>query len=169
MGSVHCLFPAISLWLASFLKVGFASNSVLRDNLRLYRKRADILWRQAGFGQKRSFDLPPEATFQHSRIAMEYRMSFSSLPLHDALLAFVYISWEAARCDLRLHPVSLPTHLLVFEGFTHIELPRGESWGPSASINTLAQLPEGVFEIELQSGDVIRIKAPHWSFFPESE
>lgn len=95
-------------------------------------------------------------------------MTFASLPLHDALLAFVYISWEAERCDLRLRPVGLPDHLLVFEGFTRLEFPRRESWGPSSSINTLTQPQEGIFEIELQSGDTIRIEAPHWSFYPES-
>lgn len=96
-------------------------------------------------------------------------MIFTSLPLHDALLAFVYISWEAARCDLRLSPVGLPVHLLVFEGFTHLEFPRRESWGPSSSINTLMHPQEGIFEIELQSGDTIRIEAPHWTFYPESD
>lgn len=96
-------------------------------------------------------------------------MTFISLPLHDALLAFVYISWEAARCDLRLCPVGLPDHLLVFEGFTHLKFPRRQSWGPSSSINTLMQPQEGIFEIELQSGDVIRIESPRWSFYPESE
>ena len=40
----------------------------------------------------------------------------------------IHISWEAARCDLRLMPVGLPSHLLVFKGFTNIELPRRESW-----------------------------------------
>lgn len=55
--------------------------------------------------------------------------TFTSLPLHDALLAFVYISWEAARYDLRLGPVGLPGYLLVFEGVTHLEFPRRESWG----------------------------------------
>jgi hypothetical protein len=95
-------------------------------------------------------------------------MTFNSLPLHDALLAFIYIGWEAARCDLRLSPVGLPSHLLVFEGFTNIELPRRESWGPSSSVNALTQPHEGVFEIELQSGDTIRIEASHWIFRPES-
>lgn len=94
-------------------------------------------------------------------------MTFDSLPLHDALLAFIFISWEAARCDLRLNPVGLPSHLLVFEGFTNIELGRRESWGPSSSINRLAQPRTGVFEIELQSGDTIRIEASHWAFRPE--
>lgn len=95
-------------------------------------------------------------------------MTFNSLPLHDALLAAIYISWEAARCDLRLTPVGLPFHLLVFEGFTHIELPRRESWGPSSWVNSLAQPHDGQFEIELQSGDTIRIEASRWDFRPET-
>ena len=96
-------------------------------------------------------------------------MLFTSLPLHDASLALVHISWEAARCELRLRPVGLPVHLLVFERFTHLEFPRREVWGPSSSINTLMQAQEGIFEIELQSGDTIRVAAPYWSFHPESE
>jgi hypothetical protein len=94
-------------------------------------------------------------------------MTFNSLPLHDASLAAIHISWAAARCDLRLRPVSLPSHLLVFDGFTNIELPRRESWGPSSSVNSLAQPREGLFEIELQSGDTIRIEAAHWAFRPD--
>lgn len=95
-------------------------------------------------------------------------MTFDTLPLHDASLEAIYISWEAARCDLRLRPVGLPSHLLVFEGFTNIDLPRRESWGPSSSVNTLAQPREGLFEIELQSGDKIRVQASHWAFRPEN-
>ncbi|MCS0659599.1 hypothetical protein [Massilia terrae] len=94
-------------------------------------------------------------------------MTFNSLPLHDAVLAAIYISWEEARCDLWLRPVDLPPHLLVFEGFMNIELPRRESWGPSSSVNSLAQPHEGLFEIELQSGDTIRIDAARWAFRPE--
>ena len=95
-------------------------------------------------------------------------MSFSSLPIHDAVLAAIYISWDAARCDLRLCPVGLPSHLLVFEGFTKIELPRREPWGTSTLINASVQPREELFEIELQSGDTIRIEAAHWAFRPES-
>jgi hypothetical protein len=94
-------------------------------------------------------------------------MSFDTLPLHDAILATIYVSWESARCDLRFRPVGLQSHVLVFEGFTNIELPRRESWGPSASVNTVRQAESGLFELELQSGDTIRIEATHWSFRPE--
>lgn len=94
-------------------------------------------------------------------------MSFNSLPIHDATLAAMYINWEAARCDIRLLPVGLPPHLLTFKGFTNIELPRREDWGPSSSINSSNQSDTGQFEIEIQSGDTIRIEAAHWAFLAE--
>jgi hypothetical protein len=90
-------------------------------------------------------------------------MSFNSLPIHDATLTAVHISWEAARCDIRLIPVGLPPHLLTFERFTNIELPRRENCGPSSSINS-SQSSATQFEIEIQSGDTIRIEAAHWAF-----
>lgn len=91
-------------------------------------------------------------------------MSFDSLPLHDATLAAAHISWEAARCDLRLHPTNLSEHWLIFEGFSSLEFPKNEPWGPSASINRVDEPKPGIFEIELQSGDVLRIVAKHWTF-----
>lgn len=94
-------------------------------------------------------------------------MSFNSLPIHDATLSAVYISWDAARCDVRILPVGLPAHLLVFEGFKNIEIPRRESWGPSSSVNKSMQPRDGQFEIEMQSGDTIRIEATRWAFRPE--
>lgn len=95
-------------------------------------------------------------------------MTFNSLPLHDASLEAIDIDWETARCDLRFRPVNLPAHRLVFEGFTNIQLPRRESWGSSSSVNSLVQPRDGSFEIELQSGDTIRIEASYWAFRPES-
>jgi hypothetical protein len=94
-------------------------------------------------------------------------MSFSALSIHDATLSAIYVSWEAARCDIRLLPVGLPPHMLVFEGFANIELPRRESWGPSSSVNSSTESKAGQFEIELQSGDTLRIEAARWTFRPE--
>jgi len=94
-------------------------------------------------------------------------MLFDSLPIYDATLAAIYISWDAARCDIRLRPVGLPPHMLMFEGFTNIELPRRESWGPSSSVNKSIQVQDGKFEIELQSCDSIRVEAARWEFRPE--
>lgn len=94
-------------------------------------------------------------------------MTFNALQLHDATLSAIYVSWEAARCDIRLFPVGMPPHLLVFEGFTNIELPRRESWGPSSSVNAVKET-DGQFKIELQSGDTIRVEAPLWAFRQEN-
>lgn len=98
---------------------------------------------------------------------LEQPMTFDALPLHDATLSAIYVSWEAERCDIRLLPVGMPPHLLVFEGFTSIELPRRESWGPSSSVNSVKEM-DGQFQIELQSGDTIRVEAPHWAFRQEN-
>ncbi len=93
-------------------------------------------------------------------------MSFNTLPIHDATLSDIHVSWKIGRCELHLLPVGLAPHLLVFEGFTSIEIPRRESWGPSSSVNQVVEVGGGQFEIELQSGDMIRIHAAHWSFRP---
>lgn len=90
-------------------------------------------------------------------------MTFSALPLHDATLLAICICWDAARCDISLRPVGMPPHLLVFEGFKNIELPRREEWGPSSSVNSVSER-DGLFEIEMQSGDTIRVEAYHWAF-----
>jgi len=95
-------------------------------------------------------------------------MKFEALPVHDAVLSAIYISWEADRCDLRMHPVGTTAHLLVFEGFSALEFPKQEPWGPSSSINTLREPEQGKFEIELQSGDVLRVRALRWSYRPEA-
>lgn len=91
---------------------------------------------------------------------------FDTLPMHDAVLISVLVSWDVARCELRFRPVGTLPHLLVFEGFTRIDLPRHESWGPSSSVNSVRQPRNGLFEIELQSGDTLSIEALRWAFLP---
>lgn len=49
----------------------------------------------------------------------------------------------------------------------HPSQPRRESWGPSSSVNSSAELKAGHFEIELQSGDTLRIEAANWTYRPE--
>lgn len=94
-------------------------------------------------------------------------MRATELPLHDALLSAAYISWEADRCDIRVLPVGGPPHLLVFEGFTNLALPKQSPWGPSCSINEIRERVSGEFEIELQSGDVLHVTALQFSYRPE--
>jgi hypothetical protein len=93
-------------------------------------------------------------------------MTFDALPLHDATLSAICINWHAARCEIQLLPVGRLPLVLVFEGFTNIELQRRETWGPSSSVNSVKER-DGQFEIELQSGDTIRVAAPRRAFLEE--
>jgi hypothetical protein len=95
-------------------------------------------------------------------------MTFGDLPLHDAVLSAIHISWHADRCDLRVQPVDATEHVLSFEGFTGLEFPTQEPWGPSTSINVVRESQRGSFEIELQSGDVLKVQAQQWSYRAEA-
>ncbi|MES2510237.1 MAG: hypothetical protein V4625_09920 [Pseudomonadota bacterium] len=95
-------------------------------------------------------------------------MTFGDLPLHDAVLSAIHISWQAARCDLIVQPVGTTEHVLAFEGFTVLEFPKEEPWGPSSSINVVREPQRGCFEIELQSGDVLKVQAQQWSYRSEA-
>ncbi|NHQ86179.1 hypothetical protein HA050_08625 [Iodobacter sp. HSC-16F04] len=95
-------------------------------------------------------------------------MNIDSLPLHDAVLSGINISWETDKCDFLVSPVGGEAHLLVFERFTNLTLPNKKHWGRSCSINTILETKPGTFEIELQSGDVLHIKARHWSYRAEA-
>lgn len=94
-------------------------------------------------------------------------MDFEALPLHDAVLCAGHISWEAGRCDLRVQPVGASMHLLVFEGFTSLDFSNKKPWGPSCFINVVREPSPGFFELELQSGDVLRVQALHWAYREE--
>lgn len=95
-------------------------------------------------------------------------MDFGALPLHDAVLCAAHISLEADRCDLRVQPVGGKTHWLIFEGFTTLEFSNEKPWGPSCFINAVREPNPGEFEIELQSGDVLRVRALHWAYRAEA-
>lgn len=93
-------------------------------------------------------------------------MEFDALPLHDATLSAIHVSYATARCDLRLDVVGGAAFQLVFEGFSTLRFPRQEPWGRSVSVNTGRQVSADAYEVELQSGDVLRIEATSWAFRP---
>jgi hypothetical protein len=93
--------------------------------------------------------------------------SFEALPLHDAVLRLVEINWEKKRCVLHvstLNPTSgtAAPYTLVFEGVTLLSIPHNEPWGPSSCINSASSVVDG-FKIEMQSGDIIEVKATRFS------
>jgi hypothetical protein len=90
---------------------------------------------------------------------------FQDLPLHDATLLTVTVSCHEGSCSIEVEPVgpAAPAHLR-FVGVTEVYVPREQPWGPSVSINVLRQAAGGEYELELQSGDVVRVKASSWSY-----
>ena len=85
--------------------------------------------------------------------------------LHDATLVTVTMNWEKAEVSVAVVPLGgagAGAMLTVYE-VTAAALPRELPWGPSASINEVSTLPDGKYEIEMQSGDKLLFSARSWS------
>lgn len=95
-------------------------------------------------------------------------MSFESLPLHDALLEKIVFDWPKAKVKVSLSAfvtkglIAVP-YILSFESVTALECPRCNEWGPSNSILD-AKSSGNEFTLQMQSGDVIKIKAASYVF-----
>lgn len=79
--------------------------------------------------------------------------------LHDATLLAVRTSWEDGTCVADIEHGTLGKCALTFHAVSHLTLPRKQSWGRSVSINSFSALSNGQYEIEMQSGDLIKIEA----------
>lgn len=79
--------------------------------------------------------------------------------LHDATLLAVHVSWEAGTCVADIQHGTLGRCVLTFSAVSHLTLPRKQSWGRSVSINSFSVPGSGHYEIEMQSGDLIKIEA----------
>ncbi|MFK2875468.1 hypothetical protein [Dyella lipolytica] len=84
--------------------------------------------------------------------------------LHDAVLLSMEHRWGEKRLCCVFLPVSheLRPLSLTFDGVTEVHIPAMEPWGPSNSVNTISCDRDGCvvdFVIEMQSGDLIKIKA----------
>ena len=87
-------------------------------------------------------------------------MTTATLPnLHDASLSTVVVSWAELKCSFELALVNQSRGVLVFVGVRDLHLPHRDPWGPSESVNALRFPNPGEFEIEMQSGDSIRVEA----------
>ena len=76
--------------------------------------------------------------------------------LHDATLVHVDFTWETGVVDIRLRTALNPAFLLRIINATALHATRYFEWGPSAQVNTVT-VSEESFDIEMQSGDTIRI------------
>ncbi len=92
-------------------------------------------------------------------------MSIELPNLHDATLVKIDFAWQSGECI-----VTVGRHLgqcaLTFSSVSNLAIPRRQRWGPSRSINAMVENGKGRFEIEMQSGDVLRIDAGSVSVAP---
>jgi hypothetical protein len=75
--------------------------------------------------------------------------------LHDATLIELKVDWARARVVISVKRMDRRMRFTL-ERVSRVECPHEEPWGPSASINAACATVDGV-ELEMQSGDVIRI------------
>jgi hypothetical protein len=93
-------------------------------------------------------------------------MEFENLPLHDSVLETIEYQWDSHQVKISgslccKKPTSFN---LVFIGVMNLEIPNKKEWGPSNSINEVTLNSGGIYEIEMQSGDNIKIKAQKFSY-----
>jgi hypothetical protein len=97
----------------------------------------------------------------------EVAVSFDALPLHDAPVDSVHLDWKTKTCTIALHVflargVEATPHRLHFFEVRSLSLPHEEPWAPSFYINE-ASYSDGIFRIQMQSGDTIEIVATGFS------
>lgn len=83
---------------------------------------------------------------------------------HDWTLVDVVFEWARARVAVALIGPSSTRRVLLAEDVSSLDMPRKNPWGKSVSVNSvlIADVPgldEQSLEIEMQSGDVIRVNA----------
>ena len=89
--------------------------------------------------------------------------AFEGTGLHDATLESVTMTWKEAEVSAKVLLLGGIGATLTFHEVTNAVLPRELPWGLSSSINAARALPEGLYEIEMQSGDRLHITACSWS------
>lgn len=82
--------------------------------------------------------------------------------LHDATLDTITLDWAAGEVEVALRTGSGPRRIRA-SGVTQLSCPRVQEWGASVSVNEVRQVEtideQRVLQIEMQSGDVIEIRA----------
>ena len=92
-------------------------------------------------------------------------MEFATLALHNAILQTAAVHWPSATCRLLFEPVEVAqVQELAFAGVTELIVPRQQPRGPSSLVNTVLQPEPGCFQLEMQSGDVIQVRASTWHY-----
>lgn len=84
--------------------------------------------------------------------------------MHDWTLVRIWFDWQHARVTIDLEDLSFTVRTLVAEGVRELRVPKANEWGPSVSVNQVAEdeAEHGqgrCLRIEMQSGDVIQLVA----------
>ncbi len=84
--------------------------------------------------------------------------------MHDWVLVDIVFKWEGGgSCSFILRDRDSNSKYIEARKVSELIIPRNEEWGPSSSINKLRgpdqDLKGRKLEIEMQSGDVIVVKA----------
>jgi hypothetical protein len=87
------------------------------------------------------------------------KSTIEDVDLHDATLVALRVNWADGTCVAELKHGMLGGCVLTFSAVSHLTLPRKQSWGRSISINSFSMSSRGQYEIEMQSGDLIKIEA----------
>lgn len=85
--------------------------------------------------------------------------------LHDAVFEAIALDWATSTVVAHLravgpaggHPVSLVWHDVI-----ELHVPRAQPWGASASVLEVRSAPDGLTELVMQSGDMIRVRAARY-------
>lgn len=93
---------------------------------------------------------------------------------HDATLVHCKLDWARGTCEfeLRLCAREPTVATLQFDGVIEFRWNRHLAWGKSVSVNELRDFrsDEGAsVEIEMQSGDVIKVSATDWRASTQKE
>ena len=92
--------------------------------------------------------------------------------MHDWTLSKIDFDWHAARVTVEFRDSTSAKRTLIAEGAREFLIPKAEEWGPSVSFNgVLSETEAGsargkCLELEMQSGDVIRIVAQTFDLLP---
>jgi hypothetical protein len=87
--------------------------------------------------------------------------------MHDWTLKSIFYVWKTARVELSFESTESTQTMLVGEEVEELQVPQKRNWGPSVSVNRIyGPTDTGLVRemaIEMQSGDVIKIRARSFS------
>ena len=84
--------------------------------------------------------------------------------MHDWTLVSIIFEWKQGRVTLNFNATDSQPATIIAENVVQLEVPQRDEWGRSVSVNEMrgpSKDPAGCekLEVEIQSGDIITIKA----------